>query len=406
MRFTIEKKIFLEKLEIINKIIPNQVIENIFLFVKIVLNDKTIELTGSDGITSIQTFIKNKNIIYNCKNGSTLVQTKYLIEIIKKLNINDKYFTLEVLENEKIIEISDSKKKISFKLKCLNEEIKYPEFNFISYKKKINISTKDFINSINKTYFAASNKNSHPILNAINLNLNNGIIFFNSSDSFRFARTKNELKIKNVNFNINIPVKIMCTISSIFFKNNDDIEISTDDLKVIFSSKNTNTIISSNLLKGDFPSIKIFDDFEKNKNNIYSLKINAKIFLKSLERVLILSNEEKIIKMTILNNKNKEIKLFSEYDNIGNVTEVIDDFSSNINNNFEICFNGKYAIDAIKALVNFPYYEENNNNNEENEKNFSEDYPIEFQFISKNKPFIIKNLNDDSVIQVIAPISE
>ena len=395
MRFKIKKENFLEKLEIINKIIPSQTINNIFLFVQIILNEKTLKLIGSSDETSICIFIRDKSI-YDCKNGSILIRAKQLLEIIRKMN--SEYFTLEVLESEKIIEISDissdEKKKSSFKLKCISEETKYPEINFTSYKKKVILSTNDFIKSTYKTYFAASasNKNNYPILNAININFNNETILFTSSDSFRCARVKNKLiGIKNINFNINIPVKTMLEISNIF-KKNTNIEISTDDLKVVFNSKDI--IISSNLLKGDFPNIKIFDDFNKNEKDIFSLKIKAKLLLESLERILVLSNEEKIVKLTILNNN--EIKLFSEDNNIGNATEIINDFSSNNHNNFEICFNGKYVIDAIKALNN-----EDLMNNEENKSD-----EIEFQFMSKNRPFIIKNTNNDNVIQVIAPISE
>lgn len=385
MRFTIKRKILEKKLEIINNFIPSQTIDDIFNFVKITLNQKEIRLLSSNGITSICISIKEENkSIYNCKDGLILIKAKQFLEIVKK--IPSDFFSLEVLKDDKIIEISDSDKKTSFKLKCFNKEDKFPEINFNSYEKKIIISANNFSNSIRKTFFATSNKTeTNPILNAINIKLKNKIIYFTSTDSFRCARVKNKLSSGNIDFDINIPVEIVSKINNIL--NNisikDEIEISTNGTKVIFKYKNI--IISSNLLSDNFPNIKIFDNFNENKD-IFSLKIEANTLLESLNRILILSDEERTVKLTILNDK---IELFSE-NALGNAFEIINGFNNKKNNNFEIFFNGKYVIDAISAL-----------------KNDSDDL-IEFQFMSKNRPFIMKNVNDkdNSVIQVVAPLSE
>ena len=119
------------------------------------------------------------------------------------------------------------------------------------------------------------------------------------------------------------------------------------------------------------------------------MRIKKDEILSSLDKVLILSDEEKMIKMKILHN---QIELFSDCKENGNATTTIeqnkftflDKKNLEIKENFEIYFNGNYVFEAIKSL----------------------DEEIKFTFVTKNKPFIIENFDNDNVIQVIAPITE
>lgn len=384
MKFTIEKKIFLENLKLVNEISSNVSEKNFLLFTKIICENKEIKLISSNNTMHI--CIKIKKGFFNCLDGSTLMQKDKLLKIVEKIN-ND-HLTLDVLENNvEIYEKINNKKKISFNLPHASEEIKFPEIVFDEFEKNINIPYESLSKAIYQVYFIALKNENNPELSSINLNVINNAIEFTTFDHIRCAKISIQEKVKENNFfNVSIPISNMLKINNIF-KSKKNINISTDNKSTIIF-KSEDIIVSSNLLNKEFP----IKDLKKEKfiakddeNKIKVLKIKKNEFLSSLEQVLILSDEERMVKMEILHN---EIKLFSgDYcKKIGNATATIEQNSFTFSNkeNFEIYFNGNYVLDAIKPL------------NEE----------IKFTFLTRNKPFIIENADDDNVIQVIAPMTE
>lgn len=391
MKFTIKKDIFLEKLKLINKITASAVEKNFLLFIKIILKNNEIKLIGINNTMHICIKIKNiKNIFFNCIEGFTLIKNEHLLKIVEK--ISHTYLTLDVLENSiEIYEKTNNQKNYLQKLPCASEEIKenYPDISFKEFEKNISISSNSLDKAIKQIYFIALKNENNPELSSINLNVTNKTIEFTTFDNVRCAKKKidfqEEIKEK-IFFNINIPIANMLKICDIF-KNEQNINISTDNKTITFKSENI--IVSSNLLNKEFPikDLKkerfITKDEEK---NIKVLKIQKNEILNSLEKVLALSDEEKMVKLKLSYN---QLELFSDYKETGNATVIIEknkfSFSDNENKeNFEIYFNGNYVLEAIKSL----------------------DEEIKFTFVTKNKPFIIENFDNDNIIHVIAPITE
>ena len=78
----------------------------------------------------------------------------------------------------------------------------------------------------------------------------------------------------------------------------------------------------------------------------------------------------------------EKVNLTSNSQEIGSVVESIQNYRYE-GSRLDISFTAKYVTEAIKALG-------------------SED--IEFSFIGEMKPFVIKNPNDNSVIQIVTPV--
>ena len=141
--------------------------------------------------------------------------------------------------------------------------------------------------------------------------------------------------------------------------------------------KSNNIIIMSRLINGNYPATDklIPDDF--------SLTIRVKLsdLYDAIDRASLLTNEEEknIINLFIDSNR---AKITSNIPEIGNVEENIS-IVNNENKNLNISFSSKFMMEAIKVF-----------NSEE----------IELCFNGEIKPIIVKNVNNNQLIQLILPI--
>ncbi len=155
----------------------------------------------------------------------------------------------------------------------------------------------------------------------------------------------------------------------------ENVEIHIFNNKIIF--KSDSLIVLSRLINGTYPDVKrlIPEDF------LVKLKLNAFEFYNLLDRVSLFSIEEE--KNTIKLECDSEIIIVSSnIPEIGNVTEKLK-IDKNVDENFKIAFSSKYMMEAIKAL---------------------DCEEIEFCFNGDVKPIILKNINDDKLIELIVPI--
>ena len=125
MKFTISRKDFLEKLNIVSRAIsvfsPLPALSGIYIKV----DNTQIELTGSDSNLSIKSHIKKDkyNLIIE-SSGSIIIESKYLLEIIRKMD--SEYIQFDLIDTSKIC-ISNEKGKF-----ILNgiESNEYPNLDF------------------------------------------------------------------------------------------------------------------------------------------------------------------------------------------------------------------------------------------------------------------------------------
>ncbi len=369
MRFTIIKDEFLKALNVVSRPVPVKSFVASLVFIKLTLDEQGLTLIGSNETIAISTTIphkiNDKEIIRNSRNGAVLIQGKYLTEIVRKLS--GKELTLDVVDNS-VVEITDEKS--SFQLNSAQAE-EYPEYDFNEDGVEFNIYSKDLQSLIEQVSFAAATKENRPMLTAVNITGENNQITAIALDSARYARKT--VTIENtVNFVVNIPAK---TINDIIrmFEDNISINVVVNERKIFF--KFENTIISSNLLNGEYPNVKTIVP----KSFNYFLEVNAQEFLAAIDRVSLLSNEKSAVKLIMSNN---EVEVLSTSSEIGSANEKIPNFQFT-GDRLEILFNSSYVIDAIKALK-------------------CDD--IVLQFIAEMKPFVIKNAKDDNITQLITPV--
>ncbi|HOP65506.1 MAG TPA: DNA polymerase III subunit beta [Bacilli bacterium] len=369
MKFTISKNILLENLNYVAKAISTKNIIPILNGIKFELNKEGLYLTATDSELTIQTFIENKKIKNIEAEGIIIIQSKYLIDIVRKMPTDD--INIEVVDGLKI-KIYTTQNQYS--LNCL-EPKEYPKFKIESSKVPLVLNSDMLKELINQTAFAISTQESRPLLTGINLKITGDILELTATDSYRLAKKsiKLPLSIKE-DINIVIPGKNLIEFDKIL-NDNDQVEIHIFNSKILFKYKNI--IFQSNLLNGTYPNTAnlIPTDFE------LIVDVSLSDYYDAIDRAALLtqSKDKNIVKMSV---EEKNMKISSYASEIGKVEETVN-IKKNNKNILDISFSAKYMLEALRTI--------------------KED-KILILLNTDIKPIIIKSVKDESLIQLILPI--
>ncbi len=370
MKFKIKQNILMNHLNCVIRGVSNKNLIPILNCIKFELKEEGLYLISTDNEISIKTFISSNKIEKVDSLGDIVVSGRFIYDIIKKL-------PGEVIDLE---EVMDSKlyittNKSSFTLNC-NEINDFPELQFNESKDVINLSNKVLKNIINETIFATSTQESRPALTGLNIKINKNVLECTATDSFRLAK-KVVMVANNIENDINIiiPTRSLNELIKIIEDNDENIELHIFENKILFKCENI--IFMSSLINGTYPDTSklIPTEFET------ILEINLNDFYNAIDRASLLTNESD--KNTIMFESNKtEVLVSSNIPEIGNVKENIT-VENITGKNIQIAFSSKYMMEALKTF------------------DASE---IELCFNGDIKPIILKNKEDDSLIQLIVPI--
>ncbi len=369
MKFTIEKNILLENLSNVVKAISTKNIIPILNGVKFELNEEGLFLTASDSELTIRAFIEKKAITNVENEGSIIIQSKYILDIIRKMPSD--LINFELMDGLKIKISSDNSQ---YDLNCLDPK-EYPSLKLEESKNPITIKGNTFKNIISQTAFAISTQELRPLLTGLNFKIVGDVLECIATDSYRLAKKNIKLDIPSEEeINIVIPGKNIMELDKII-QEDENVEMHIFTNKVLFKYKNI--IFQSNLLSGTYPNTSnlIPSDFaiivNTNLNNYYS----------AIDRAALLtqSKDKNIVKMRI---KNSQMIINSYASEIGKVEEKLD-IETKDDANIDISFSAKYMLDALKTM---------------------KDEEILILLNGEVKPIVIKSMTDESLIQLILPI--
>lgn len=370
MRFTIDKQELLKGLSMVSKAIPPKAELPILSNVKMGLTEKGLELIASDNnmtiLTIIPYMIGEKEIIRNASRGETLVGAKILIEVVRHLE--DEYINVELVDNA-ILKIEDSRS--NFKLNSIRAE-EYPQIDLSANGAVLELKASDIQALVDQTAFAASIKETRPVLTAVNVEAHSNVLTATATDTARLARKSIDID-SDVEFVANIPAKKLVDITR-SFEDAEMVTLAVNDKKAIFQFKNTT--ISTRLINGPYPSTK--NIVPKTFN--YFLEVNAREFLAAMERVSLLSTEhDGVVKLIMTED---EVEMISRSSLVGSANEKLSVFQFS-GDRLEMNFRASFVADAIRA-------------------NKSEDVTI--AFIGYQKPFVVRNNKDDSIDMMVTPL--
>lgn len=370
MRFTINKEQFLKGLLIAGHAIGAKSAAPQLLCFKLEVTTRGLEITSSNEDISIWTLVEttlnDKEIIRNIALGATLINAHVLTEVVRKLEGDE--VSLEVID-DRIAKIDDG--KATFKLNCMSAN-EYPDINMEKPENRFTLPCADIVKLVNETSFAALDKETRPILMAINLKAKDGKLVATATDSARLSRKSISVD-PSIHLSANIPAHTLTEVTKLF-ESNGDVEICASNEKMIMSFGNT--VVSSRLISGDYP----VSDSIIPQNFNYFLEVNSQQLLSAIDRVSVLSTDHAaVIKLSM---SQDAVVVSSSSDQTGSGAENLTTIQYT-GERLDIAFNAMFVSQAVRALG-------------------SED--VTLSFIGEMKPFIIRDSKDDSVVELITPM--
>jgi len=370
MKLKIKKETLLDNLNKVSKAISTKNLIPILSGIKFELSEKGLTLTASDNDITIQTFLpKNDDMIID-KEGSIIIQGKYILDIVRKLP--DEYINIEVIDELKILIYTDNSE---FNLNGINKN-EYPNISLEESKKIVYINNKIFRNIINQTSFATSSDEARPVLTGINFNIVGDILECNATDSYRLAKKTIKLSsISSENYNFVVPSKNLTEYNKILDLGDENIEMHIFSNKILF--KYNNLLFQSRLINGNYPNTSNLWPTE----SVLTITANIDELYNVIDRASILtSDKEKNIVTFEINEDTLLVKSSSA--EIGRVEEkmkIVKDKEEKM----RISFSAKYMMEALKSF---------------------EGGTAELSFFGEIKPIIVRKKEDASLEQLVLPI--
>ena len=369
MKFTIEKNVLLDNLSNVVKAISTKNIIPVLNGVKFELTSEGLYLTASDSELTIKAFIDKESISKIESEGSIIIQSKYILDIIRKMPSDEINF--ELMDGLKIKISSDNSQ---YDLNCLDPK-EYPSLKLEENDNPIILKGSVFKSIISQTAFAISTQELRPLLTGLNFKIVGDVFECIATDSYRLA--KKTIKLEDPSeeeINIVIPGKNIMELDKIITED-EDVEMHVFSNKILF--KYRNIIFQSNLLSGTYP----------NTSNLiptdFSIIVNTNLdsYYSAIDRAALLtqSKDKNIVKMRL---KGNQMVINSYASEIGKVEEKLEVEASK-DASIDISFSAKYMLDALKTM---------------------KDDEILILLNGEVKPIVIKSVTDESLIQLILPI--
>ncbi|WP_156289942.1 DNA polymerase III subunit beta [Oceanobacillus salinisoli] len=375
MKFIIQREQLISSVQNVMKAISSRTVIPILTGIKIEAKQHGITLTGSDSDVSIESYIPaeedEKVNIEQIEEGSIVLQAKYFPDIVRKLPEK----TVEI-EADSSLKVTIRSGKAEFILNGQDAE-EYPQLPKIQTDDSFEIPVDILKSMIKQTVFAISTMETRPILTGVNINLSDSLLTFIATDSHRLASREVPISSTNIEFkNIVVPGKSLNELNKILVDSEEKVEISVTNNQILFRTKYLNFL--SRLLDGNYPETSRLIP-EQSKTNI---QVKTKELLGTIDRASLLAKEERNNVVRLSTQGSGLIEITSNSPEIGNVTEDLT-VQAMEGEELKISFSSKYMIDALKAIE----YDE-----------------VSISFTGAMRPFIIRPVNDDSILQLILPV--
>ncbi len=375
MKFIIQRDKLVQSVQDVLKAVSSRTTIPILTGIKIVATEEGVTLTGSDSDISIESFIPceeegSENVEVKAS-GSVVLQARFFSEIIKKLPMD----TVEIeVQNQYVTTIRSGNSEFNLNGQDAAE---YPHLPQVEEQNVFKVPTDLLKNIIRQTVFAVSTSETRPILTGVNWKLENHELICIATDSHRLALRKAKVEAENdISCNVVIPGKSLNELNKILDDNNEMLDIVVTENQVLFKAKNI--LFFSRLLDGNYPDTSRLIPAESKTD----ITVTTKEFLQAIDRASLLAREGRnnVVKLATLEADALEVS--SNSPEVGKVVEQVQSNSIN-GEELKISFSAKYMMDALKAL-------------EGNE--------ILINFTGAMRPFVIKTLHDDSMLQLILPV--
>jgi len=375
MKFFIQKDRLVESVQDVMKAVTSRTTIPILTGIKIEATSEGVTFTGSDSDISIESFIPKEEdgdeLVEIRQTGGIVLQARFFNEIVRKLPEDEVEITVEN-HLQTIIRSGNAE----FNLNGLDVE-EYPLLPQIEENHVFSIPTDILKTFIRQTVFAVSTSETRPVLTGVNWKIENSELLCVATDSHRLALRKGKIQIDpSLQYNVVIPGKSLNELYKILEDTNNPVNIVITNNQILFKSKHL--LFFSRLLDGNYPDTSRLIPADSKTEVI----LNTRDFLQAIDRASLLARENRnnVVKFSTL--EDQYIEISSNTPEIGKVVEKVKSVAIN-GEELKISFSPKYMMDALKAL---------------------EGTEIKINFTGAMRPFIIRSVDDDSILQLILPV--
>jgi len=371
MKFTINRGLFLEKLQTAQKSLASKSNMPALSGIYVSCKESSMTLVTSNTETAIKVVINDPSLNIEDE-GKCLIPGKLFGDIVRKLNGDE--IDIE-LEEDNILRIQSGTSDTTLNLLEIED---YPEQNFLLSETPIKIKSSLLKEIIKETSFATSIYDNKPILTGINLRINGNQLLAVATDSFRLSKRTATLEEDYLDTNIIIPAKNMNEVPKIFLNDSEIIEMHVSQNRILF--KNDEISFQTKLLEGNYPETSklIPTAFP------VILKYDKDDLISAIDRVSTLSanpNQSTVVKMSVA--ENGETTLTSNSPELGTFKDKISPVENVTTQGLNISFSASFFLDALKAFYSQEIY---------------------VKFNGEIRPFIFEADNDEGLIELVLPL--
>ena len=301
--------------------------------------------------------------------GEVLVPGRTICEYIRKIS-KENYIEFDSqIENDKLY-ISHCDSFIYLATMNINE---YPTIEEINFDMKLTIKQKDFKDLVNKTIFATSTEDIRQQLRGCLFSVKGNTVKSVGLDGYRLAICNKELEAEYPNKDIIVPAKSLSEIAKLLENEDENIEVSINDKKMMVEFENSKIITS--LIGGQYIRYEstIPTNFET------EITVDRASLEYSMDKVDVIAKQDKnnFIKMDV---KEGKMTIYCNT-SISNIKEVINTFTKG--KDVTISLNAKYLTDCIK--------------------NSTDEY-LSIKISNSNNPIVITPIESEEYLYLILPI--
>lgn len=371
MKFTINKNLLIENLQIVQKAMAVRSNMPALTGIYTKVTDSKITLVTSNIDLAIKVEIENKDFKIEDA-GECLIPGKLFVDVVRKFNGDE--VSLELVQDN-VLRIVSGYSDVTMNLLEVQD---YPTQSFELNNKPIVVNGRELKEIIRQTTFATATLENKPILTGVNFRIYGNKLLAVSTDSFRLSRRISILDDDYPETNIIIPAKSLNELSKTIVSDEDDVEIYLEKGKVLFCFDNI--VFQSRLLEGNYPDTTklIPTDFP------IVIKFNKMELIESIDRVSTMNsnnNTAAVVKLQV--QTNGSVVLTSSSTELGTMTDVINPVDFPSMGEIKIAFSSLYIMDALKAF-----------NGEE----------VYVKFISEIRQFIIESEDDKGLVELVLPL--
>lgn len=335
MKFTVNQDALTHSLSLVGRAVPSRPTHPVLANILVRATSDRIHLTAFDLSLGIQTSLPAEVEV----EGETTLPAKLFSDIVSRLPSGEIEIVVETTEDAIVATIKSNTGTYTVRGMAAGE---YPELPEIEGD-AIALTAEDFLDIVNSTLFASSTDESKQVLTGIRISIE-AEMEAAATDGHRLAvASQSILSSEAINssaeFHATIPAKSLRELQKLAV-NTESISLKMDGTVAVFEIGDR--ILTTRLIEGQYPNYRQLIP----KQFSTTVLCDRRLLLSALDRVSVLADQKNgVVKFEI---QEQELVLSCEAQDLGGAREAI--AVSVSGPALQLAFNGKYVVDALKAM--------------------------------------------------------